>query len=681
MNFSKLNMSIRWKMLGGFVLSALIPSILAYTELSKVAILIISLFIAIGLALFSIFRIMNTIKHVQEHFEPLAGQGTGEEEFDELRLIDESLSHFEEYLEQNRKEDLAGTHSEVKQSAVLEQVYKANLQTGAPICAEVWELPNRRTTELVSSARLAGAEAKIVLTRAKEAIVADLETLKDFSGLDDSNRGILDFQIMILEDPSFMMEVDKLIGRGENLLSVLSRVFGKFTDQMASQEDTYMRERSADFHDLKQRLFEAIHDVSGSEAENRFAAGKGKIAICQHVLPSEVISLCNAGVAGIISLENTPSSHAQILLSSLNVSSLSSINNLPLGSLHGHTVLLDTMKGRLTIEPLPREIKKVMDEYASRKSDVITEKIVLSNGDEFNVGVTVNNPQIEVTHAVDSQPDFVGLFRTEMHFLGQKELPTEDELIHTYQNLIDSFPDKLVVVRMLDLGGDKISGFEPTSGSEENPCMGLRSMRLLLEYPQLFKLQLRAILKASHKQVCLLYPMVSGWSELRKISDFVDETVKELNDEGFAAERPLKGIMVEVPSIVARFEDYVEHFDVFNIGTNDLVQYTLAADRNNNAVSNYYKSTHPSILSMIHKVSTLCKQKDKRAIICGQMGGDLRALPLLLGLGIRNISVNWPVVNELKSLVVEQNIEECEQLAEEALKCLSIEEVERVMKI
>ena len=526
---------------------------------------------------------------------------------------------------------------------------------------------------------MAGEEAKSVLITAKENIVKDLESLKSHSGLDDNHKGILDFQAMILEDPSFMMEVDKLLGRGENLLSVISRVFEKYTKQVESLSDTYMQERSADFYDLKQRIFQAIHDASGQKVDDRFDALKGKIAICQHVLPSEVISLCEAGVAGIISLENTPSSHAQILLSSLNISSLSSITNVPISKLHGNRVLLDTMKGNLVFEPSQVDIKKVMDEYACRKSDVVSESIVLSDGGTFNVGVTVNNPQIETAHAVDANPDFVGLFRTEMHFIGQKELPTEDQLLHTYKNLVNSFPDRLVVVRMLDLGGDKISGFEKVSESEENPCMGLRSMRLLLEHPDLFKLQLRAILKASRKDVCLLYPMISGWSELRRISEFVDTTVKELLHEGFDIKTPLKGIMVEVPSIVTKFEDYVEHFDVFNIGTNDLVQYTLAADRNNDAVSDYYKSTHPSVLYMISKVADLCNKHGKRAIICGQMGGDFKALPLLLGLGIRDVSVSWSQVNQIKRLVMSLDLENCQEKAAKALKCLSIEDVESIV--
>lgn len=678
MSFSKLNMSIKWKILGGFLISALVPSILTLIGTAPLTVLILSLSVALALALFSIYRIMTTLKHVQEHIE--LGAATSSGEHDELRLIDESLIHFEEYLEKSRVDELGGTYSELKTADVLEQVYKANLQTGAPICAEVREIPNRRTIELVSSARLGGDEAKNVLMLAKENIVKDLESLKCHSGLDENHKGILDFQIMILEDPSFMMEVDKLLGRGENLLSVISRIFEKYTKQVESLNDTYMQERSADFYDLKQRMFQAIHDASGQEVDNRFEALKGKIAICQHVLPSEVISLCEAGVAGIISLENTPSSHAQILLSSLNVSSLSSIANVPLSKLHGHTVLLDTMKGNLVFEPSPTEIKKVIDEYACRKSDVVKERIDLGDNDFFNVGVTVNNPQIETAHAVDAGPDFVGLFRTEMHFIGQKDLPTEDQLLNTYRSLINSFPEKLVVVRMLDLGGDKISGFEKVSESEENPCMGLRSMRLLLEHPDLFKLQLRAILKASRKEVCLLYPMISGWSELKRISEFVDTTVQELKEEGFKVIEPLKGIMVEVPSVVTRFEDYVEHFDVFNIGTNDLVQYTLATDRNNDLVSEYYKSTHPSILDMVSKVATLCKKHGKKAIVCGQMGGDLKALPLLIGLGIRNISVSWSQVNEVKRLAMSLNLEDCREKAAKALKCLSIEDVERVVK-
>jgi len=175
--------------------------------------------------------------------------------------------------------------------------------------------------------------------------------------------------------------------------------------------------------------------------------------------------------------------------------------------------------------------------------------------------------------------------------------------------------------------------------------------------------------------------MISGWSELEKIEAFVEKTVTDLNDGGHKVKMPKKGIMVEVPSIVTRFKDYVDHFDVFNIGTNDLTQYALAADRNNEFVSQYYKSSHPSILSMIKKVADLCKEKNKKAVICGQMGSDINMLPLLVGLGIDSISVNWPFVSKLKEEIKNLDYEECLKLAEKALACKSVEEVDRVLGI
>lgn len=250
-----------------------------------------------------------------------------------------------------------------------------------------------------------------------------------------------------------------------------------------------------------------------------------------------------------------------------------------------------------------------------------------------------------------------------------------------YSLVTKPFEDQLVVIRMLDLGGDKICGFDSKAATEENPCMGQRSMRFLLDNPSLFRLQLRAILKLKHKGLCLLYPMISGWRELEEIAEFVEKTVNELREEGHDVIIPLKGIMVEVPSIVTRFEDYVEHFDVFNIGTNDLTQYTLAADRNNAAVSDYFKAYHPSVLTMISKVARLCKENKKKAVICGQMGADQRMLALLIGLGIENISVNWPSISSLKKAVTELDYQECRKIAEAALDCQSVSDVEKVLNI
>ncbi|MCM8528512.1 MAG: phosphoenolpyruvate--protein phosphotransferase, partial [Lentisphaeraceae bacterium] len=641
--------------------------------------LIISLSVSLSLAIIAIHRVMGTLARVQESLTSTEPEVIDEK--DELRLINESLDHFSEYFEKvqmSECEITQGIGAEIKK---VEKSYRGRLVTGDPVCGEMYVLPSRTSAELVTSARLVGDLAEEVFFKAVEKVIEDLEEMSSLEGLSDDDKGIIEFQIIILNDPALLQEMKNSLAGGENLLGTLSRTFEVFENKLKNSDNAYMKERVNDFTDLKQRLFDAIHECYSQEGVNRFDKCKGKIVVCNHVLPSEVINLHKNGAVGIISKENTPSSHAQILLSSLNISSISNIDGLPVGILGGHKAVIDVINGKLITDPTDEEVKVIEDDYKNRSAEIVCEEVSLKSGEKIKVGVTVNNPGIESAHALEVCPDFVGLFRTEMHFIGQDKLPSEDELTSVYQSLISSFSDKLVVVRMLDLGADKIGGFQKVGPLEENPCMGRRSMRLLLDKPELFRLQLRAILKASGDNVCLLYPMISGWSELEKIEDFVKQTVKELTDEGHNVKTPKKGIMVEVPSVVTRFEDYVDHFEVFNIGTNDLTQYALAADRNNEYVSKYYKSSHPSILSMISKVAGLCKAKGKKAVICGQMGSDLQMLPLLIGLGIENISVNWAFVTQLKKEIQKLDYSECLKLAESALACKSVEEVERELGI
>ncbi len=678
MSLTKLNMSIRWKILAGFLISALIPSILYFNGMKPLSVIIISLSISLALALFVMLRVMRALKRVQHQLHLSEEEG---EENDELRLINESLDHFSEYFDKVQMAECDMTQGIGADVKKVESSYHGRLVTGEPVHGELYALPSRTSAELVTSARLVGDRAIEVFFKAVKKVVGDLEEISSINGLSDDDKGIIEFQIIILNDPALLKELQNCISSGQNLLGTISKTFDAFEQKLKDSDNAYMKERVNDFVDLKQRLFDAIHESYSQEGVNRFEKCKDKIVVCRHVLPSEVISIYNSGAKGIVSRENTPSSHAQILLSSLNIPSITNIADIPVSILSGHHALLDIMRGEIVIEPSEEAIADTMEDFKSRTSSIIKEKVALKSGQPIDVGVTVNNPGIEATHALEVYPDFVGLFRTEMHFIGQKSLPEEDELTSVYQSLVSSFKDKLIVVRMLDLGADKISGFQKMDTTEENPCMGRRSMRLLLDKPELFRLQLRAILKAANDNVCLLYPMISGWSELTKIETFVKKTVSELNEQGHDVKEPKKGIMVEVPSIVTRFEDYVDHFEVFNIGTNDLTQYALAADRNNENVSAYYKSSHPSILSMIKKVASMCRDKGKKAVICGQMGADLNMLPLLIGLGIENISVNWPYVSKLKEEIKNLDYDECLKLAESALICKSVEEVDRVLGV
>jgi phosphoenolpyruvate-protein kinase (PTS system EI component) len=424
MSFANLNLSIRWKMLAGFLISAVLPCILIYNEVPLKWTALISISVSLTLALIGIVRIMKILNKIQSALgeKDLSCQ----EEKDELRLIDESLDHFTDYFSKTK---IVFDGADMDQTsgievASVEKSYKAGLVTGEPAAGEIYVLPNSTTTELVTSARLVGELAQQVFDKAVLTVTEDLNNLKTLGGLTESDQGIIDFQVIILHDPSLIMEVEQSLKSGENLLATLSRTFEAFIDKLKNSNNIYMKGRIYDFNDLRQRLFDAIHKATGQETGDRFSGAKGKIAVCRHVLPSEVISLHNAGAVGIISRENTPSSHAQILLSSLNMPSASSIENLPVSKLTGHSALINILKGTINIDPSEKRVKSTIEEFVNRKAEIIDGPVTLKSGESINIGVTVNNPRIEAVHAKEVSPDFVGLFRTEMHFIGKKSLPT-----------------------------------------------------------------------------------------------------------------------------------------------------------------------------------------------------------------------------------------------------------------
>jgi phosphotransferase system enzyme I (PtsI) len=246
--------------------------------------------------------------------------------------------------------------------------------------------------------------------------------------------------------------------------------------------------------------------------------------------------------------------------------------------------------------------------------------------------------------------------------------------------LVDQFANREVVLRMLDLGSDKLAIFQHAN-REENPCMGFRSMRMLLKEPQIFRSQLRAMLRAASPKTTILFPMISGWNELLKINQFVTRICDEMDTEDVAYQQDVKyGLMVEVPGLVERFADFVDDYDVFNIGSNDLTQYTLAADRNNEAVSDYFTFHHPAMISMIYRVCSIAREHGKVVRICGEMGSDIELLPLLVGLGVDHFSVPYRHVPNLKMNLQRLDLELCKQLAAQCLACRTSEQVHKLVR-
>jgi phosphoenolpyruvate-protein kinase (PTS system EI component) len=325
------------------------------------------------------------------------------------------------------------------------------------------------------------------------------------------------------------------------------------------------------------------------------------------------------------------------------------------------------------LNPVDSEIQEMEKEKERLKNqEIIRGPVVLSSGETVAIKANLNMAH-DVERAVEFGADGIGLFRSEIAYLGARSMPNEEDLFKSYSGVTESFSNSPVTFRMLDIGGDKLVGLKMSK--EENPCMGNRSMRLLRSKPDLFRAQFRAMRKAAHDKTSIIFPMVNGVDELNEIMKQVHVYEAELKEEQIPLSQVKYGIMVEVPSIVECFEDVVDQFDFFNIGTNDLTQYTLAADRNNQDVADYYSSFHPAILKMIDKVCRLGHQAGKEVCLCGEVASEMNSLGLWLGLGVRQMSVPYRYVPALKQKVKLWDLGKAQSLAKACLACHSTKEV------
>ncbi len=449
--------------------------------------------------------------------------------------------------------------------------------------------------------------------------------------VNESVKGIVDFQIYFLEDPNFKQGFISHNSRGVDLTSSIEALFQEFIARLEQVKNEKIKSRVKDLLDIKSQLLQEI-EMAVSEQEDGDQCLKGKVLIVDHLMPSQVIRYHRNRVAGVVSREGTPSSHAQILLESLGVSSISDVK-IPEAVPDGVQVALDCVGKKVIFNPSKLDEAKVSKDIEQLRAQVIVrEPVRLMSGEPIKVKANLNMAH-EVSKVEKYGADGVGLFRSEISYLGKSHLPTEDELFASYQEMVGALEGMPITFRMLDIGGDKLAGLGGVF--EENPSMGNRSMRLLTANVGLFRSQYRAMRRSAHGQTSIIFPMVNGLDEMNSIMDRISEFDRELKSEGCEVSDVEFGLMVEVPSVVECFADIVGHFDRFNIGTNDLTQYTLAADRNNQEVSQYYSSYHPAVIRMIEKVCRLGNEAAKSVCLCGEVALDLDALPLWIGLGVR----------------------------------------------
>jgi len=474
---------------------------------------------------------------------------------------------------------------------------------------------------------------------------------------------------MVLDDPNLRTKVEKAIeDRGQNAEYCFYAVMQTVLEAMRRIVDPYLRERTIDIEDVSQRVLRNFTDEKEADDPDF-----QHLLVAYDLTPSDTASMDRSKLLGFVTEVGSVNSHTAILARALGIPAIVGLGNAVVETTSLASAIIDGYSGKFIVHPTPetlahyqslitskREQREALEELRDQDSDTT---------DGHHITLSAN---IEFTHELDlvqdNRAEGVGLFRTEFFLLEGSDLPTEEDQTATYSELAKRTSPHLAIIRTLDSGGDKISA-EPLTDPEPNPFLGWRGIRVSLDRPDFFKQQLRAILRASsHGKIGMMFPFISGLTEIRQCRALVKECMDELEAAGEPFDPKLQiGAMIEIPSAVLVAEEIAKEVDFFSIGTNDLIQYTVAVDRINNRVAKLYRSSHPAVIRMIKMTTDAAKQAGIWTGICGEMAANLNLTPLLVGLGVEELSVGPRELSAVRKALLSLNFEECRELAKKAL--------------
>ncbi len=520
------------------------------------------------------------------------------------------------------------------------------------------------------------------LHRALEETERQLEDLqiKMEATLLDMPALIFTAQILMLKDKGFTDSLFSLIRGGINPPQAVVEVVRDYVSKFSRIEDAYLREKIYDVKDVGRRLLENLTGRGQTHHDYQ-----DKIVIARELFPSDTLKLFSQKIKGIILLSGGVTSHVAILARSLNIP-LVVTNELALLSLDpAADVLLDAYMGYIHINPDPLVKDKVLQREELNRNISGLKKMIQEHPrtrDGVAVKLMANiNLLGDLKAANEFKADGVGLYRTEFPFMIRSNFPSEEEQYLIYRRLVEGMPGKEITLRTLDIGGDKILSYSDY-GKEENPFLGLRSIRLSLKYIDVFVAQLRAILRSgAGKRIRILFPMISSLDEFLQAKSVVHECIHQLKTERKEfIQNPPMGVMIELPSMVEIIDEMAQEADFFSIGTNDLIQYMLAVDRTNDRVAQMYLPHHPSVLRALKKIVDAGFKHGKEVSICGDMANDPKYLSLLLGLGIRCFSMDARYLPRMHERLGQLSIQECEKLTQEVLTQSQISRITRILE-
>lgn len=497
---------------------------------------------------------------------------------------------------------------------------------------------------------------------------------------------LIDAHRLILKDSLITADVPKrIVDEGVNAEFALSEALEAVNRQFEKMDDEFFRERRHDLFDVGKRLL--LH-LMKKQKKSLTEIDHECILISRNLLPSDTLGLKETKILGFATDLGGKTSHTAILAQSLEIPAVVGLSDVSRRIRTGDMVILDGEQGMVIIAPGPETIAKYEKvQQRARAEEKSLESLrglptVTLDGRGFRLEANLDSPE-ELKNVAALQPDGIGLFRTEYLFLNRAEAPSEEEQTKAYLAVVKALDGREVVIRTADIGGDRLSqlGIEGPK-NETNPFMGLRGVRLFLRHLDLFKTQLRSVLRASTKgKVRVMIPMVSSVGEVIAVRRLLDQAQAELAAEGLEFKEELElGIMVEIPSAALQIDSFLPHVDFLSIGTNDLIQYVLAVDRINEHVTHLYDPYHPAVVRLLDHVVRTAHAKGKWVGVCGEMTSDPRAVPLLVGLGVDAMSVSPRMFLRVKQAVRGLKHEAMKKVVAKAVTCAESDEIRRLLE-
>lgn len=529
-------------------------------------------------------------------------------------------------------------------------------------------------------------EEKARFTSALEKTVSDINLVKEraSANLSEDELAIFDAHLMMAQDPEYASQIVDMIGEGNSADYSCKTVSDNMIAMFESMDNDYFRERAADIKDVSYRL---LCNILGLQIPDLTAINEEVIIVAHDLTPSDTASLNKTYTLGFCTAVGGRTSHSAIMARSLEIPAVVGTGNILESCSNGDMMILDAIDGLAIINPDEEELvayKAKREAFLAEKEALkvlVHQKSVTVDGHEVELAGNIGGPN-DVEGVLNNGGEGVGLFRTEFLYMNSTvDFPTEEEQFEAYKAVLEGMKGKKVVVRTLDIGGDKKLDYF-SFPEEMNPFLGYRAIRFCLDRTDVFRTQLRALIRASvYGRLCIMFPMIATIQEFLDAKAIFEEEKAKLVSEGVAvAEKIEVGMMVEIPASAVLADQFAKHADFFSIGTNDLIQYSMAADRMSEKVSYLYQPLNPSILRLVKMTIEGAHKNGKWVGMCGEMAGDAMAAPLLLGLGLDEFSMSATSILRARKIINGLSYEEMKELSAKAVECETEAQVSELVK-